>query len=260
LYGIGQGSCASPIIWALLNQLILATLCEKFDCIQLVYIEGTTHMGPGYSFVDDTTVGATNGDVTSLPVDAAEQGLTEEEEKLVAKMETMIQFFMDCLQVTGGDLAPNKCAWYLISHIGKDDIPRLLRPNPSHRGIEIVYKSTRTASGIMQHAPEEGHRTFVFHIAGEGTSTAHKKVMTDWAVLYGKSIVQSTLRRGESGMAYKSIHAKPGLRRTCDFAHPDRMHKSPKNRCQCNTAKDGYQPQIPACHCVWNIKIWWARA
>jgi hypothetical protein len=30
LYGIGQCSCASPILWALINQLILASLGDKF--------------------------------------------------------------------------------------------------------------------------------------------------------------------------------------------------------------------------------------
>jgi hypothetical protein len=35
LYGIGQKIFASPILWALLNQLILAALEEKFDCIRL---------------------------------------------------------------------------------------------------------------------------------------------------------------------------------------------------------------------------------
>jgi hypothetical protein len=36
LYGIGQGSCESPIMWALINQLLLAALGEKFTCIRLV--------------------------------------------------------------------------------------------------------------------------------------------------------------------------------------------------------------------------------
>jgi hypothetical protein len=40
LYGIGQGSCASPILWALINQFLLAALGEKFTCILLVAIEG----------------------------------------------------------------------------------------------------------------------------------------------------------------------------------------------------------------------------
>jgi Asp-tRNA(Asn)/Glu-tRNA(Gln) amidotransferase C subunit len=59
--------------------------------------------------VNDTTTGATNDDVSLLLVDACEEGLREEEEKVVAKMETIIQFFRDCLQVTGGDSEPSKC-------------------------------------------------------------------------------------------------------------------------------------------------------
>jgi hypothetical protein len=40
LYGIGQGGCASPILWALINQLFLKALVEKFDCIILVSVDG----------------------------------------------------------------------------------------------------------------------------------------------------------------------------------------------------------------------------
>jgi hypothetical protein len=65
LYDIGQGRCALPIIWALPNQLLLTALGEKFDCIQLVDIEGAMHTRPGDSFVDDTTTGATNDDVST---------------------------------------------------------------------------------------------------------------------------------------------------------------------------------------------------
>jgi hypothetical protein len=48
LYGIGQGSCSSPIPWALLNQLIMTALREKFDCIKLVSVDNsTTSTGSG---------------------------------------------------------------------------------------------------------------------------------------------------------------------------------------------------------------------
>jgi hypothetical protein len=184
----------------------MMALCERFDCIQLVDIEEIMHTQPGDFFVDDTITGSTNDYVSSLPADACEQGLVEEEKKLLAEMETIIQFFLDCLQVTGGDLAPSKCAWYLISHRWKDGIPRLLKPNLMHRGIEIVSKSMGTTAGIKLKTPEEGHTSLSFHLAGDGTSTAHKKVMADKAVLYGKTITQSTLRRGESGMAYNSFY------------------------------------------------------
>jgi hypothetical protein len=121
-------------------------------------------------------------------------------------METIIQFYLDCLQVTGGDLAPTKCAWYLISHRWKDGIARLLRPNPTHCGITTVSKSTVTTAGIKRTAPDEGNRTLGFHLSGDGTSTAHKKVMTDKLVLYCEAIAKSTLKQGESGMTYHSFY------------------------------------------------------
>jgi hypothetical protein len=48
MYGIGQGSFASPILWALINQLLLAALDDKFTCIRLVAIDGVEeHIRPG---------------------------------------------------------------------------------------------------------------------------------------------------------------------------------------------------------------------
>jgi hypothetical protein len=117
IYGIGQGGCASPIIWALLNQLLLTALGNKFDCIRLISVDGVEeHVHPGDAFVDDTTTGVTNDDTTIDPVDAEVTSLTLSKEELIGKMQTIIQFFLDLLQVTGGDLAPEKCVWFLICH------------------------------------------------------------------------------------------------------------------------------------------------
>jgi hypothetical protein len=69
LHGIGQGICASPILWALINELLLAALGEKFTCIRLVAIDGVEeHIWPGDSFIDDTTTGSTNDDPELDPV------------------------------------------------------------------------------------------------------------------------------------------------------------------------------------------------
>jgi hypothetical protein len=117
LYGIGQGSCVSLIIWALLNQLPITALGEEFECIRLVSVDGKVeHKRPGDSFVDDTTTGTTNDDTTMEPAPVEEEALPWSEEEMIAKMQEIIQFFLDVLQVTGGDLAPAKCAWYLICH------------------------------------------------------------------------------------------------------------------------------------------------
>jgi hypothetical protein len=92
LYGIGQGSCASPILWALINQLILAALEEIFDCIRLVAIDVVEeHVRPGDSFFDDTTCGVTYDDITAEPFSSVVLELVEREEELIEQMEDIMQ-------------------------------------------------------------------------------------------------------------------------------------------------------------------------
>jgi hypothetical protein len=135
LYGIGQGGCATPILWALLNQLLPTALGDKFDCSRLISVDGVEeHVSPGDAFVDDTTTGVTNDDTRIEPVDAEVTDLTLIEEELIGKMQTIIQFFHDLLQVTGGDLAPEKCVWFLIYHRWKNGKARLLTMKESHMG------------------------------------------------------------------------------------------------------------------------------
>jgi hypothetical protein len=121
-------------------------------------------------------------------------------------MEEIIQFFLDLLQVTGGDLAPEKCVWYLISHRQKDGKPRLLQKHSIHRGIKIISRSTNTESGVKRKAPHKGHRTMGFFMTGNGTCTAHKKVMTEKASLYATAIQRSSVWKGESGLAFNSCY------------------------------------------------------
>jgi hypothetical protein len=92
-------------------------LGDNFDCIRLIAVDGVDeHVGPGDTFVEYITTGVTNDDTTSEPVDAEVTALTLSKEELIGKMQTIIQFFLDLVQVTGGDLAPEKCVWFLICH------------------------------------------------------------------------------------------------------------------------------------------------
>jgi hypothetical protein len=69
LHVIGQGSCSSPILWALLNQLILTALGETFEYITLVSVDKSkTSKRPGESFLDDTTTGVTSDDTNRDPI------------------------------------------------------------------------------------------------------------------------------------------------------------------------------------------------
>jgi hypothetical protein len=94
MYGIGEDSCASPIIWALMNQLLMMAIEDKFDCIHLVEVGGfTIHSIPDNSFVDDTMSGITNDDVTMDSVQSTKPAMTLKYKALITKMEDIIQFF-----------------------------------------------------------------------------------------------------------------------------------------------------------------------
>jgi hypothetical protein len=156
--------------------------------------------------VEDTTTGTTDDDVTKYPVSIDEKELTSDEEAMVKRMEDIIQCFLDLLQVTGGDLAPGKCVWYLIAHRWKKDVPTLLANKTTHRGIVMKSKATGTISAVKRKAVSQGHITLGFHLCGDGTSRAHKKVMKEKAIKYGEAIKSSSLQRGECAMAYNSCY------------------------------------------------------
>jgi hypothetical protein len=79
-----------------------------------------TSTRPGDLFLDDTITGVASNDTNGKPVSIEETELTADEDDLVEQMQVVIQFFLDLLQVTGADLSPEKCTWYLISHRWKN--------------------------------------------------------------------------------------------------------------------------------------------
>jgi hypothetical protein len=78
----------------------------------------------------------------------------------------------------------------------------LLRKREYHCGIEIMSNATGHTSGIKSKAATQGHITLGFHFTGDGTSSAHKKIMTCKAKEYIKEITSSTLNRVEGLIAY----------------------------------------------------------
>jgi hypothetical protein len=112
-------------------------------------------------------------------------------------MQAVIQFFMDLLQVTGGDLAPKKCMGYLIAHRWKNGLPSLLRKRASHCGIEIISNARGQPSGMKRKSSTQGHITLGFHLTGDRTSSAHKRIMKFKAKEYSEAITSSSLNRGQ---------------------------------------------------------------
>jgi hypothetical protein len=152
--------------------------------------------------VDDTTTGAKDDNHNLDPIPSTVRGLTQEEDSLVARMEVIIQFFLDLLQVTGGDLAPEKCAWCLIGHRWNKGVSKPIQVEPQHRSITMTSRSSGQISGIKQKSLTEGHRTLGFFMTGDGTSNEHLRVVNEKGLAYAMAIRNSTLQRGECIMAY----------------------------------------------------------
>jgi hypothetical protein len=183
--------------------------------------------------VDDTTTGTTDDDVTKDPVPIDENELTSDEEAMVKRMEDIIQFFLDLLQVTGGDLAPEKYVWYLIAHRWNKGVPTLLANKTTHRGIVMKSKATGTISAVNRKAVSQGHIFLGYHLCGDGTSCAHKKATRENAIKYGEAIKSSSLQRGECTMAYNSCYmASLGYVKTAKYLSMDEckeIQKTPVN-------------------------------
>jgi hypothetical protein len=81
-----------------------------------------------------------------------------------------------------------------------------LAKRANHRGIEITSNATGQTSGIKRKAVNQGHHTLGFHLTGDGTSTAHKKIMKTKAKGNSEAIISSILKRGENAMVYTSYY------------------------------------------------------
>jgi hypothetical protein len=87
LYGIGQGVCASPILWELLNQLTCTALGGNFYCIILVALYGEEeHIRQRDSFLDDTTTGVMDDKTKMDQVPVEVKDMTQREEDLIGQI------------------------------------------------------------------------------------------------------------------------------------------------------------------------------
>jgi hypothetical protein len=132
--------------------------------------------------------------------------LAEREEELIEHMEDIMQYFLDLLKLTGGDLAPEKCAWSLIAFLWKYGKAKIVQIKQSHKGINLASKCEGTTVGIKRKAPSDSHRTLGFHLQGDEKPYLHKKVIQEKIEAYGEVISGSLLQWGESSTAYNRYH------------------------------------------------------
>jgi hypothetical protein len=113
------------------------------------------------------TTGATDDNNNLEPIPSSVHGLTQEEDSLVARMEDIIQFFLDLLQVTGGNLAPDKCAWYLIGNRWNKGVPTLVQIEPQHQLITMTLRSSGKVQESNGKHPQKDTEPWFFFMTGD---------------------------------------------------------------------------------------------
>jgi hypothetical protein len=140
-----------------------SALGETFKCTTLVSVHKIkTSTTPGDSCIHDTTTGVTSDDNNKYRVSIEETELTADEDDLVDQMQDVIQFFLDLLQVTGGDLDPEKCVWYLIAQIWKNGLTTLMRKRVQRHRAYIRYQKESGNTGTHNSGISSHRRRNVF--------------------------------------------------------------------------------------------------
>jgi hypothetical protein len=117
-------------------------------------------------------------------------------------MKKMIQFFLELLQVSGGDLNISKCACFTVFHRLKGGRAMLLQTHGSHPTMNITHPSSGELKNITRKNPNESHRALVWIMTTDGKSTAQFVLIRDKEKLFAGGILQSRIQRYGASTAY----------------------------------------------------------
>jgi hypothetical protein len=125
------------------------------------------------------------------------------ESSLFTKMQKMLQFFLEILQVAGGDLNISKCACFTVFHRWSGGHASLLKIKDSHPIMTITHLHTGEIKTIDKKDPNQGHRDLGWMLTTEKKSITQFKVLKHKAKLFAGAILQSRMQHYDATTAYK---------------------------------------------------------
>jgi hypothetical protein len=119
---------------------------------------------------------------------------SNDEAALFTRTNRMIQFFLELLQVAGGDLNISKCACFTIFHYLQGGRATLFHTHNSHPTMTITHPSTGEVKIITRKNPNEAHRALGWMMTTDDKSTAQCIVSKAKAKLFAGGIRQSLMQ------------------------------------------------------------------
>jgi hypothetical protein len=159
------------------------------------------HKRIGEGLIDDTGL-VVSAQASTEIISSHVKRLSNYEAALFARMNRMIQFFLELLQVAGGDLNISKCACFTIFHRWQGGHATLIRTQESHPTMTITHPSTGEVKIITRKNPNEAHRALGWMMTTDGKSTDQFIVSKSKSKLFAGGIFQSLMQQYDATTAY----------------------------------------------------------
>ena len=177
LYGAGQGSVISCLLWALISTItcsIMTTISAglHFESAWRLVM----HKQQGDSFVDDAAFGTTTK--VSPPVNttpAAYQSLKVQD--ALTRIQMIGQGYKQSLWTTSGALNMLKCLFNIITWDWKDSKARMVTSQTTPGSLELTSSETSTSVAIRCLEPNEVHCTLGVYIVPSRSNHKSREVL-----------------------------------------------------------------------------------
>jgi hypothetical protein len=197
IYGTGQGSTNSPVIWIIISSTLFDIHNQK--------AHGATFCSPDQSmsisfsivgFVDDSNC------QTNHFLSNDQQSCDD----LIAAASSDAQLWADLLWLSGGYLELQKCSYHLI-HFDFATTGRPFMTDTKTLGPSITINDAKDNQilTIAKKAPGMPHKTLGHHKAPLGNGRTQKKVLQDKCNAAANSIMRSSLTAIEARHYYEAV-------------------------------------------------------
>jgi hypothetical protein len=205
-FGLGKGSTSSTAIWCIMHRIIMHIIATYFIGIILLSVSGVIqHKQVGEGLIDDTGFFESAQSSTEI-ISSRNKQLSPDESALFLKIQKILQFFLELLQVAGGNLNITKCACFIVFHRWNGGNATLLNIQDSHPPMTIIHPHSGETKKIVKKDTNQAHRALGWMMTTDGKSTAQFKVMKQKSKVFAGAILQIFMQHYNATTVYNCYY------------------------------------------------------
>jgi hypothetical protein len=234
IYGTGQGSASSPMIWCFLSSILFQ--CYKMQAYPATYQNpDRTNQNKWYiiGFVDDT-----NGQVNQFIEDERSDTLATMHHRAQENATTWAQL----LGVTGGALELQKCSYHVMSWKFTDQGAPVLATCPlEYQNLAVTDPLTARSHTLLYLPPHTAHKTLGHYKEPAGTQVAQFRQLSQKSDDITRFLWSSPITRSETLLFYNACYL-PSISYplTCSYFSRHQLEKVQRRAMAIIVARSGY--------------------